>query len=637
MLTPEQFDLAAQRYLAGESTKAVAVSFGVPEPTLRRALVREGVWRQRVSSGPKRNFSPEEERRILDRYLGGESALAIAKSLSLGRTTIQRTIERLGGETREELIRSLPLTEEQKIFAVQECLAGATCAEMAEVFATSDKTISRALREYAVKLKSWRPRSCTVDESAFDVITPVSARWIGFFCADGALPKDTSGQQSIAFNISAKDRAHLEKLRDFLGSNHAITEIVTTEKVFKSGQVIRGGLLHVYYYKVRSNRLSSALIARGMIKDKGPERVPNAELEDMPAFWAGTVDGDGSIGINRGYPDFSLCGHMPLLQMFQKFLHRRFGVSLNITQTESGIWRIGTGGSVARAVIELLYSEESAAAGLDRKLLRARQILNGEAVTAYESPVEAIIIGSRQPAGGADTDAETPVVKAQDWRPSRGTLAFEIVDVPVSVVESMCVAHHGYGSAGKIATYAFAVMENGRPVAAFAWQPPPLGSAQKVCPEAPEAVLSLSRMVSVPKSERQLRHISKALRYQMHTLIDRTRWPILVTYSDEGQGHTGHTYKCSGWTPTEKNERVFYVDSENRRVSIPTSDSKERSERDLHRGGNTVLQRWEHRVCAGGDAANWMAKHGWHRVATGKLWRSGNPAFAWTRDDSSAV
>jgi hypothetical protein len=31
-------------------------------------------------------------------------------------------------------------------------------------------------------------------------------------------------------------------------------------------------------------------------------------------------------------------------------------------------------------------------------------------------------------------------------------------------------------------------------------------------------------------------------------LIDRTRWPVLLTYADSGQGHTGAIYLAAGWT-----------------------------------------------------------------------------------------
>ena len=59
-------------------------------------------------------------------------------------------------------------------------------------------------------------------------------------------------------------------------------------------------------------------------------------------------------------------------------------------------------------------------------------------------------------------------------------------------VLALFVENHGYKSLSATATYLFAVYEDGKPIAAFAWQPPPPGSAKSVCPEAPQGVLSLS-------------------------------------------------------------------------------------------------------------------------------------------------
>lgn len=190
---------------------------------------------------------------------------------------------------------------------------------------------------------------------------------------------------------------------------------------------------------------------------------------------------------------------------------------------------------------------------------------------------------------------------------------------------------HAYQGVSNSLTYCFAVEEKGKIVAAFAWQPPPPGSAKSVCPEASHAVLSLSRMVAVPKAERDLRHISKPLRRQMRALIDRTRWPVLVTYSDEGLGHTGHVYKCSGWTPTVRAERPQYQDASGVRTS--TYSNGKHSRDGLTCIGKAVIQRWEHWACPPHEVAGWLERHGWrHEAVPGKVWRSGNPAHRWVRD-----
>ncbi len=207
---------------------------------------------------------------------------------------------------------------------------------------------------------------------------------------------------------------------------------------------------------------------------------------------------------------------------------------------------------------------------------------------------------------------------------------YDIREITLEDVRTLCEKHHGYGSAGGASVYAFGVVERGVLVAAYAWQPPPPGAARGVCPEAPQGVLALSRMVAVPARERKLNHVSKPLRRQMRTMIDRTRWPVLVTYSDEGQGHTGHVYKCSGWEKTVKSARPVYLDEAGNRASAYANGKY--GARKLSRSGSTIVQRWEHWVCPRDAVVAWMESHGWRREPIpGKRWRSGNQACTYTR------
>lgn len=147
-------------------------------------------------------------------------------------------------------------------------------------------------------------------------------------------------------------------------------------------------------------------------------------------------------------------------------------------------------------------------------------------------------------------------------------------------------------------------------------------------------------MVAVPRRERSLKHISKPLRRQMNHLIDRTRWPVLVTYSDEGQvneegqPHNGFVYECSGWTATVRSKRPVYEDSTGARCS--SYSNGRHGSRELTRVGDTWIQRWESRVCPPGGAAGWMALHGWTRVATGRVWTNGRPAFTYINTKEAA-
>lgn len=203
---------------------------------------------------------------------------------------------------------------------------------------------------------------------------------------------------------------------------------------------------------------------------------------------------------------------------------------------------------------------------------------------------------------------------------------YRLVPSTIQEVAPLFAAHHGYGSVGRLAVYCFAVVEDSRAVGAFVWQPPPPGAANAVCAERPQAVLALSRMVAVPRAERALNHVSRPLKRQMRHLIDRGRWPVLVTYSDEGQGHSGHVYKCSGWRKTARNEREFFVDDSGARRSSYSNGQKGAA--GLTRGGVTWLQRWEHWACPVGSVDAHMGGAGWVREPVpGKVWRSGSPAY----------
>ena len=193
--------------------------------------------------------------------------------------------------------------------------------------------------------------------------------------------------------------------------------------------------------------------------------------------------------------------------------------------------------------------------------------------------------------------------------------------------------HHGYKSLGKALTYAFAVWEDGRPVAAFVWQPPAPGAAKSLCACAPQGVLALSRMVAVPRAERALRHISTPLRRQVRTLIDRGRWPVLVTYSDASLGHTGHVYKCSGWQVDGTRKAPYYEDATGARRS--TYNGGARSVEGLHKAGTTTLTRWVHRACALDETAEHMTRAGWERVRLPGVWRSGSPKHRYVKASQS--
>jgi transposase-like protein len=318
--------------------------------------------------GPKRNLTPEQEALIAQRYAGGETVPDIARDLGLPPTSVRRSIARQGGEFRGGPT-TRRLTEEERATIVKLSVTTHS-STIADSLGVAPATVGRALREAGVKVPRKR-RSCTLNENAFDVLTPEAAYWCGFLFADGCLPRDQHGTQALSVNLAEKDRGHLEKLRSFLGSDHAITRITTVRLI--------GG--PTVYYKVRSKHISDRLLALGMTK-KTDDRAPCSELANSRDFWRGMIDGDGTVSRSEAvYASIILHGHMPVLVAFQTWLSNQDLAEPHIAPASNGsaltprkqpIFRISAMGDKACGIIDTLY--RNATIALDRKRIIAEQI-----------------------------------------------------------------------------------------------------------------------------------------------------------------------------------------------------------------------------------------------------------------------
>jgi hypothetical protein len=76
------------------------------------------------------------------------------------------------------------------------------------------------------------------------------------------------------------------------------------------------------------------------------------------------------------------------------------------------------------------------------------------------------------------------------------------------------------------------------------WIPPTKTAGQRVAGDDWPGVLSLSRLVVAPWMPT---NAASFLLGRSMKRIDRTRWPVLVTYADTAQGHTGTIYKATNW------------------------------------------------------------------------------------------
>ena len=78
------------------------------------------------------------------------------------------------------------------------------------------------------------------------------------------------------------------------------------------------------------------------------------------------------------------------------------------------------------------------------------------------------------------------------------------------------------------------------------WIPPIKAAARKVAGDEWEGVLCLSRLVVDPALPT---NAASFLLGRSMRLIDRRRWPWLLTFADKAQGHTGAIYLATNWEP----------------------------------------------------------------------------------------
>ncbi len=108
---------------------------------------------------------------------------------------------------------------------------------------------------------------------------------------------------------------------------------------------------------------------------------------------------------------------------------------------------------------------------------------------------------------------------------------------------------HYSGSCPNTSTYRHGLYRadtllHGEPYGVALWIPPTRTTAESLAGEQWQGVLSLSRLVVAPEVPR---NGASFLMAGSMRAIDRDRWPVLVTYADTNQGHTGAIYRATNW------------------------------------------------------------------------------------------
>lgn len=147
---------------------------------------------------------------------------------------------------------------------------------------------------------------------------------------------------------------------------------------------------------------------------------------------------------------------------------------------------------------------------------------------------------------------------------------YEVRDVTQDVALDLVRSYHYARGGSKTAVYRHGLFLRSRPDAALGvawWLPPTKPAAVSVAGEDWRSVLALTRLVVAP--EVPTNGASFLLGRSIRLIRQGGVWRHLVTYADEGQGHTGAIYLATNWTPlgAQPARHPTWTDAEGRHVS----------------------------------------------------------------------
>lgn len=181
----------------------------------------------------------------------------------------------------------------------------------------------------------------------------------------------------------------------------------------------------------------------------------------------------------------------------------------------------------------------------------------------------------------------TTRLKKADW-------AVRVVDTRVA--RRMVEAYHYAAGASNTNTYLHGLFPaksffDEECVGVAWWIPPTKSAALATYPRQWQGVLSLSRLVIAPGVSK---NACTFLLGRSMKLIDRHRWPCLVTYADEWQGHTGTIYKAANWAyiGRTKPEATYTIDG---RMVSRKAGPKTRTKDEMEALGATMIGRFSKR------------------------------------------
>ena len=230
----------------------------------------------------------------------------------------------------------------------------------------SQREISRRLSIGKTTVNRWSKelgfnhQKHTVNECFFDKLNEESSYLLGYVYADGNIHwNPNKSYWALTITASAKDKSHLERLRNLLSSKKPLLYSPKTNS---------------YRLIANSKKLCQKLMKFGIIPRKSLTiNFPALPKEQIRHFIRGIIDGDGNVRfVNRERsPYFEITiasGSKPFCEGLIGVIKDSIGISANIRKTGKNVYVIQYSCSRGERLAEFVYS--NASIFLERKYLQ---------------------------------------------------------------------------------------------------------------------------------------------------------------------------------------------------------------------------------------------------------------------------
>jgi len=192
------------------------------------------------------------------------------------------------------------------------------------------------------------------NEEYFTKINKQNSYWAGFIGADGYISED---KNCLQISLSAKDKDHLEKLKNELNKDYEI-------KVKKNDSSWAAEESCYCAFSFISKQTIDALKENWRLHQNKTYTLTfphNLSVEEKKSYLCGYIDGDGCINIkknSRGKLQLSINGNEEFLNGVAKFLKEEgnIGIKNNIYESRN-IFCFVVGGKTALSVLNFIYDE----------------------------------------------------------------------------------------------------------------------------------------------------------------------------------------------------------------------------------------------------------------------------------------